>query len=435
MKIVMTNKDSYCKEISPRFSEKKANIKINFDKKYQKIIGFGGALTDSSGYLYSKLSKENKEKLLNLYYGEDGLRYNLARLTIGSCDFSVSDYDYIKDYEGNDFSLAHDEEYILPLLKEAKKISPEILTFASIWSFPKFYKTNDDKCHGGKLKEDCYDLGAKYFTNYVLNMQKEGIEIYGVSIQNEPEAVQTRESCIYTAEEETKLFKFIDKSFKKNNLQTKIYLWDHNRDAILRRANVYFNDEEVKQNAAGLFYHWYDGDKHIELSKVHELYPDKDLIFSEGCIELLNLNRDDPSSALATIENGLRYGKNYILDLLNYSTGFIDWNILLDENGGPNHVGNYCEAPILVNTKTGELNLMPSYFVIKHFSHFIKRGAYRVDLENNSDLLVVALINPNGEKIIIALNENNEEKELNIENNGKILTIEMEKGSIVTVVL
>ncbi len=434
MKIFGSSFNNYFYNVDYKITLDKEDILIKDNETYQTLIGFGGAFTDSSGYLFNKLSLENKKKFIDLYYGKDELNYTMMRLTIGSCDFSVSDYDYITKFDGSDFSLKHDEVYIIPFVKKVKSIVPSLLVYASIWSAPAFYKTNNDKCHGGKLKEDCYSLEAKYFTNYILAMSKEGIEIEGISMQNEPMATQSWESCLFTPKEEVRLLKETHKSFKENNIKTKLYLWDHNRDEVFNRATEYFLNEEARNIASGLFYHWYDGNCSANLTKVHNQYPEKELIFSEGCIELLSLNKDDPSKALNTMANALRYARNYILDSNNFSNGFMDWNMLLNQNGGPNHVGNYCEAPILYNEETKELMIMPSYYVIKHFSKFIHRGAKRIGFINNTDLLLTSFINLDGEIIVVISNESKENRRVNIKIKNETFNFNINSESVVTIV-
>ena len=196
-------------DFSHRFAEKEIHVDskeavnafINEKNPQQTIKGFGGAITASSAAVYESLSNENKQKVIDLLYGEDGLRYNLGRLTIGSCDFSPVLYDYSSKDDLSDFDLAYDKQHILPFLHDAffkKKLN----LLASCWSPLAKWKTNNDKCHGGKLKSDCYEKHADYIAHYCQEMEKLGYPISALTIQNEPEATQTWESCRFDEKEE-----------------------------------------------------------------------------------------------------------------------------------------------------------------------------------------------------------------------------------------
>jgi glucosylceramidase len=219
-----------------------------------------------------------------------------------------------------------------------------------------------------------------------------------MTIQNEPAATQTWESCLYSPEEEAEMALLL----KKRLPDTKIYIWDHNRDIMLDRINGSLSVPNAKEAVYGVAYHWYDGDKNAEIAKVKEAYPDLHILFTEGCVELLNLNKDDPSSAIGTFENGRRYAENYIRDLNYGSEGFLDWNLLLDMNGGPNRVGNYCEAPILTDGES--LHPTYSYYFIKHLSSFLRPGAKVMEVEAPEGVLAVAGKNQEGSLALVLLN-------------------------------
>lgn len=427
--------NSYFNELKPQEVESEiSDIIINDKVKFQKHIGFGGAFTDAAASVFKKMSDEQKELVIKLLFKEEGLNYNLGRLTIGSCDFSTCSYDYAHSIDSHDFNIDYEKENIDILLKRALDIK-EMTLFAAPWSPPVQFKTTDDKNHGGKLDKKYYHEYAKYLCKYVEAQQKRGIPLKYMTIQNEPEATQPWESCIYSEEEELSLVKTFKEESKNYNFNIEILLWDHNRDVLPRRAENYHKfDPNFGEYTAGFAYHWYDGDKWDNLTTVHNLHPNSLLVFTEGCIELLNLNANDPSSALGTINNAFRYAKNYINDSLNYSNGFIDWNLLLDEKGGPNHVGNFCEALIQLDTKKKELIVNPSYYVVKHFAHFIKPNAYRIDIKNNTDTLITSYLNPNGEIIVVILNEK-EDKHKVIEVRGKKYCIDLPAHSITTCVL
>lgn len=403
------------------------DVSIEFKKEPVKRVlkGFGGAFTDSASHVYANMDEKLKEEVKELYFGETGLRYNLGRVTIGSCDFSLTDYDYAKSDDFSDFSLSHDEQEIIPFIKAAKSKN-EITLLASTWSAPARYKTNGEKCHGGSLKDDCYDKFAAYVAEYVKHMGEEGCPIAAITVQNEPEAVQTWESCIYDVKQEARLLKELHALLP----ETHIYIWDHNRDALIRRAKGVLEDKRAYEAAYGIAFHWYDRDKFDEVRKCYELYPEKPLVFTEGCVETVHA---PDFGGMGDYSSFTRYGRNYLRDLNNGSTAFIDWNLLLDLTGGFNHVGNLCEAPIMSDGKTLRIN--PSYYAIKHLSHYLEKGAeiLHADLAD-STLSAAAAINPDGSLVLICLNEG-QERTISLSFGQQKANIHLGKDEMETIVI
>ena len=243
-------------------------------------------------------------------------------------------------------------------------------------------RTNNQMNDGGKLKEKFQDTWAEYYCKYIEFYERDGVPIWGISVQNEPEAVQTWDSCIYTGEEERDFIKnFLGPALKRNKyLDKKLVIWDHNRDLMVERSRAVLSDPDAANYVWGTGFHWYNGDHFDEVQKVHDEFPDKELIFTEGCQE------EGPH--LGSWDLGERYATSIINDLNRWTVAWIDWNLLLDERGGPNHVGNYCSAPIIVNTKTQELLFQSSYYYLGHFSRFFSRGDKIVETENTTDTLL-----------------------------------------------
>jgi glucosylceramidase len=229
-------------------------------------------------------------------------------------------------------------------------------------------------------------------------------------------ATQKWESCIYTAEEERDFLKnYLGPTLKKSGLgNTKITVWDHNRDLISQRSNTILNDPEANKYVWGIGFHWYEswsgGEPMFEnIRKVYDLYPNKNLLFTEGC------NENFKSENYQLWKNGERYGKSMINDFNNGTVGWTDWNILLDENGGPNHVGNFCFSPIHGDIKTGELIYTPSYYFIGHFSKFIQKGAKRIDcVTSRSNLISTSFFNPDGKVVTVVMNHSSEKIDYNL---------------------
>lgn len=410
-------------------------------KTFQTFLGIGGALTDAAAETYAKMPKEKQQEFMKAYFDKDkGIGYSLARTNIHSCDFSSGSYTYINEGDSGlkTFNVQHDKQFRIPFIKQAIAAAGGNLTlYASPWSPPAFMKDNNDILHGGKLKKEFYQPWANYFTKFIKAYEAEGIPVWGISIQNEPMATQRWESCIYTGEEERDFLKnYLGPTMKKEGLgDKKIIGWDHNRDLLYQRASTLLNDAEAAKYLWGIGFHWYEpwsgGEPMFDnLKKVYEAYPNTNLLFTEGCKEAFDLNK------VKDWKLGEKYGFNIINDFNNGSVGFTDWNILLDETGGPNHVGNFCFAPLHGNTKTGELIYTNEYYYIGHFSKFIKPGARRIiSSASRSQLLTTAFINTDGTVAIVVMNQGNTKTPYYLWINGKAAEVNALPHSISTLVI
>lgn len=406
--LTVTDQIEFTKAIQPLETE--ISVFVNPNKTFQTIIGIGGAITDASAETFARLPDDKKQELLAAYYDKIlGIGYTLARTHINSCDFSSESYSYIADGDKDlkTFSIDHDKTYRIPLIKQAIKAADnQLLLFASPWSPPPFMKDNHDMLHGGKLLPEYYPAWATYYTRFIKAYEAEGIPIWGITIQNEPMATQIWESCIYTSEEERDFLKnYLGPMMNREGLgDKKIIVWDHNRDLINQRASMIFDDPVASKYAWGIGFHWYEtwtgGDPMFgNVARVHEAYPSKNILFTEGC------NGPFTPEKYHYWANGERYGQSMINDFNAGAVGWTDWNILLDENGGPNHVGNFCFAPVHADTKTGQLIYTPSYYYIGHFSKFIRPNAKRVSTASSrSQLLSVSFINEDGKLVSMVMN-------------------------------
>lgn len=391
-------------------TENEISIFVNPQIRFQTMLGFGGAITDASSEVFAKLSPAVQDEFLKAYYDDDGLNYSLARTSIHSTDFSSGSYTYIDEGDADleTFSIEHDRQFRIPLIKRAiEAAGGELLVYASPWSPPAFMKDNKNMLRGGKLLPEFYQSWANYYTRFIKAYEQEGIPIWGITVQNEPMATQRWESAIYSAEEERDFLKFyLGPTMHREGLgNKKIIVWDHNRDLIGDRANTIFSDPEASKYAWGIGYHWYEvwtgsDARHNNLQNVYESFPDKPILFTEGTIEAFDTER------YQYWPNAERYASDMINDFNVGVVGWTDWNILLDETGGPNHVGNFCFAPIHADTKTGQLIYTPTYFYLGHFSRFVKPGARRVSSTvSQSFLLAASFANPDGSHVSIILNK------------------------------
>lgn len=414
---------------------------VDPDKTFQTFLGIGGALTDASAETFYKLPKAKQAEILKNYFDPlTGIGYTMARTNIQSCDFSSSSYSYVKDNDAElkTFSVAHDEQYRIPFIKAAMTAAGGKLTvFATPWSPPAWMKSNHDMLHGGKLLPAYDQAWANFFVTFIKTYEKLGIPIWGLSTQNEPMAKQTWESCNYTGAEERDFIKnFLGPTLEHSGLgDKKIIAWDHNRDLLYQRASIVLDDPEAAKYVWGVGFHWYEswtgGGKIFDnVKRVSEAYPKTNLIFTEGCAE-----RFDPAQ-ITDWKWGEDYGRNMIEDFNNGTVGWVDWNILLDEKGGPNHVGNFCFAPVHANTKTGELVYMNSFYYIGHFSKFIKPGAKRIiSSSSRGQLLTTAFQNADESIATVVMNQSGEKISYRIWLKGEAAEITSLPHSIQTVVL
>ena len=370
---------------------------------YQEWLGFGGAFTESAGYTLSKMSPDKQEEMINAYFGENGINYNFCRNHIHSCDFSLGNYAYVEDENDinfESFDISRDREYIIPMIKRAQAVSKnEIKFLASPWSPPAFMKDTKEMNHGGKLLPEYRNAWAKYIARYIKEYKKEGIDVSMLTIQNEPNATQRWDSCTYTPEEESEFgVEYLVPTLKEEGLQNvEVLFWDHNKDKVISRAEKVLESQKAKDSLAGIGFHWYSGDHFEQLRMFKEKYPDKKLIFTEGCIEKWKYK--------TPVKNAETYAHDIMGNINNGLDAFIDWNLYLDENGGPNHVENFCSAPIQGNTATDEIIYNPSYYYIGHFSKFIPVGSKRIGTSRFTDQIeTTAFLTPDNTRVVVVLN-------------------------------
>jgi glucosylceramidase len=417
-------------------AQEEATVFLDASRTGQTILGIGGALTDASAETFAKLPADKQDEIIRAYFDpQKGIGYSLGRTHINSCDFSSVMYTYVKenDRELASFSIAQDLKCRIPFIKRAMAAAgSEFSLFVSPWSPPAWMKSNRDMLHGGELLADCRPIWAAYFGKFIKAYEKEGVPIWGLTVQNEPMATQTWESCIYTAEQE--------RDFVKNHLgpelqraglgDKKIVIWDHNRDLMYQRAKVVLDDPEAARYVWGVGFHWYVGDHFENVARVHEAFPNAGLLFTEGCNYPYNEKKTGDWNW------GENYGKSLIEDLNNGAAGWTDWNVLLDEKGGPNHVNNFCYAPVHADTRTGKLTYMNSYYYLGHFSKFIRPGAKRIICSSTQDdIKATAFLNRDGTLAVVAMNLSEKTVPLFLWMDGKAVKVNSPARSILTAVL
>lgn len=309
--------------------------------------------------------------------------------------------------------------------------------YVSPWSPPAWMKDTKNMLQGGKLLPEFRQTWADYYVKFIQAYEQQGIPIWGLTVQNEPMAKQKWESCLFTAEDERDFVKgYLGPTLKKAGMSNKKLIgWDHNRDLMYQRASTLFDDPEASQYYWGLGFHWYEtwtgsAMQFDNLRRVHETYPTKNLIFTEGCVENFQF------SGINDWKLGERYGHSMINDFNAGTVAWTDWNVLLDETGGPNHVGNFCYAPVIGDTKSGKLLYTNAYYYIGHFSKFIRPGAKRIATAASRDVLqTTAFLNTDGKVAVVVMNSTDQEQPFQLWIKGQAAAASSRPHSIMTMVV
>ena len=437
-------------------SENPSKIQLNLEQKFQTITGFGGSFTESSAYLLNRLSKKNRDTILNAYFSEKGANYSLTRTHISSCDFSLNNYTYAPvadDFELQNFSIKEDMDDLIPMIKDAMAISKEGFNIiASPWTAPPWMKDNK-KYVGGKLLPEYYDTFALFFSKYLDSYKAEGIDIWGLTPVNEPHGNGNNwESMHFTPEEETDFVQnYLGPKLEADgNGAINILGYDQNRDGLKEWVDVMYKDEASSKYFAGTAIHWYESTYDFfpkALQYAHAKAPNKYLIETEGCVdsEIPKWQDDAWYWSKKATDWGYdwrepakkylhpkyapvnRYARDIIGCLNNWVDGWVDWNMVLDRQGGPNWFENWCVAPVIVDPENDEVYFTPLYYTMAHFSKYIRPGAKVIGLDNSdTDLQVTAAQNPDETIAVVVFNEGTTLKtfELSLGESSKLITIQ-----------
>lgn len=440
-------------------------ITLNPEEKFQTITGFGGSFTESSAYVLNKLSPANRNKVMKAYFSEEGANYSLTRTHIGSCDFSLKQYAYAMidgDKNLESFSIDEDKNDIIPMILDAKSISKEGFNIiASPWTAPPWMKDNK-KWIGGKLLPEYKGTWALYYSKYIDAYKKEGIDIWGLTVINEPHGNGNNwESMLFSPDEMT--------SFVQNHLgptleangkaNVKILGYDQNRAGLKEWVDAMYKDEKTSKYYAGTAIHWYESTYDFfpdALQFAHNKAPNKYLIQTEACVdsEVPHWNDDAWYWSKEATDWGWdwasekdkhlhpkyapvnRYATDIIGCLNNWVDGWVDWNMVLDKQGGPNWFKNWCTAPVIVDIEKDEVYFTPLYYTMAHFSKYMRPGAVRIGCKiDNKDLMSTAVKNPDGSIALIIFNPTEQKQSIEININTKKEYISINKKALQTVVI
>ncbi len=402
--------------------------------EYQVIDGFGGAATEAAAFTWSKLCEKQRLAVLEECFGKNGCNYRFLRVSIDSCDFSLGHYQAVTDPDDTEFisfSLERDEKYVIPFIKAAEEYLGEKLTILlSPWSPPNFMKDTGKRNEGGKLKPECHKQWAEYICRYIEEYQKRDLNVRMLTLQNEPNACQSWDSCLYKGEEE-KIFlrDYMYPALQRHGLDIGLYIWDHNKERAFERTNEIVDDDTLNM-INGVAVHWYTGEHFDTLRMIRERYPGLKLVFTEGCVAY---NKPGKNNQL---EDARMYAHDIIGNLNNGMNLWFDWNLLLDQEGGPNHVQNFCDAPIMCDTDNDEVRYKLSLRYLQHFGKYIHPGAIRIGVSKYTEKLdVTAVKNPDGSIVGIMLNKTARALPVSLRFEGKVAEVKLPANGIGTVVL
>eukprot|EP01041_Mallomonas_annulata_P011965 gene11965-25063_t len=372
-----------------------SRVHINSAHKYQTILGFGGAFTEASANNYFKLSEHIRAKVIDLYFGKNGIGYTLGRVHINSCDFSLDSYsfdDVNKDYDLNffDMQVTHDQAEMIPFIKDAMKASKApIHLLASPWSPPAWLKQpmSDGKKSmlgsafptGLRHEDKARKTWAKYISLFITAYKQQGVPIWAITPQNEPEFPAPWEACSYnTSSMHSFITEYLGPKLDDDHPEVLLFGFDHNKDHLFDWT------QQLMANGGsdyldGMAFHWYAGsnDRLMDgtfgydgLNASHHFMPDKLLLGTEGC--------SCPGVRVGDWLRAERLGHDIIFDMNNWANGWIDWNLLLDSNGGPNHLKNVCDANILALPGFSDIYIQPTFYYMGHISKYVPPNSIRI---------------------------------------------------------
>jgi glucosylceramidase len=445
--------------------ENALKIHLKPQEAFQTITGFGGSFTEASAYLLNELSQENRKKILEAYFGEDGARYSLTRTHINSCDFSLSNYSYAPvegDTQLDSFSIQEDKDDIIPMIKDAMKISRDgFRIISSPWTAPPWMKDNKD-WRGGKLLPEYYDTWALFFSKYLKAYKAEGIDIWGITVENEPLGNDSNwESMHFTPKEMTDfVVQHLGPKLEEEGHDVVLLGFDQNRgEELIHWTTEMFRDSMSRKYFDGTAIHWYASTYDYfpeSLQFAHEKAPDKYLIQTEACVDAevpkwqddawywskeatdwgWDWAPEDQKHLHPKYVPVYRYARDIIGCLNNWVDGWVDWNMVLDRQGGPNWFKNWCVAPVIVDPEADEVYFTPLYYTLSHFSRFIRPGARRIAFDHeDAEVMVTAAQNPDGSIAVVVFNPTESQKDLSVYLGQSSASFEIDAQAIQTIMI
>lgn len=418
-------------KITSKVASQNVTIEVNTNTFYQKMEGFGFAMTGGSATLIHQLPLEKQQSILNEIFGHSssGLGVSYLRVSIGASDLDESVFSYCDLPKGQidtslvHFSLAKDTVHLIPILKKALQINPSLKIMASPWSPPTWMKSNDSSV-GGHLLQKYYSTYADYFVKYIKAMNAQGINIHSVTIQNEPEHGGNNPSMLMNAQEQTEFVRdHLGPKFKQAKIETEIVIWDHNADHPNYPITV-LNDPKARQFIAASAFHLYLGEE-AALSEVHKAHPDKKLYFTEQW-----------TGAKGSFDGDFMWHLEHIVigTIQNWSSLVLEWNIASDAAYNPHTPGGCTECKGAFMIQGDKIKRNVSYYIIGQIAKYVPSGAVRIETKSSdNDIKTIGFKLPSGKKVLLILNKTTE-KQIGIRVGSEYFTINMPSQSASTLV-
>lgn len=446
-------------------AEKTVQIEVNSQEERQTLVGIGGSFTEGVSSLLARLSKEKRQEVIDAYFGPDGARYSLTRTHIGSCDFSRGHYCY-DEVKGDtllkNFSIKPDEETLLPLIKDAQAASKDgFRIVASPWTAPFWMKTNQDYV-GGVLLPEYQQVYANYLVKYLEAYKAKGVEIWGITPVNEPYGNNNNwESMYFDPPYEAAFVRdYMGPTLEKAGFgDVQILGYDQNRSDIPKWADAMYSDDAIAKYFGGIAVHWYESTVEWfpeKFAYAHDKAPNKHIIETEGCCDAeiphwkddawywqcegtdwgWDWAPDNQKHLHPKYVPVFRYARDLIGCLNSWVDGWIDWNLVLDRQGGPNWAENWCLAPVIVDPNVNEVYFTPMYYAMVHFSRFLRPGAKVLGVKcDDKEVMATAVLNPDGKLAVVAINQGNKPVALDLAIDGKHYNVTISKEAIQTITL
>lgn len=429
-----TYPDHYMKEAPTAILDEKIRksdslITLSVDKTYQSMLGFGASFTDAACYMIDQLEPRVQEELLKDLFSPEGLNLSVGRLNVGSSDYARVPYNYAprpNDLKLASFNILYDKDYIIPVVKKSLLANKDLFLLSSPWSPPGWMKTSNTM-YGGAMKDEYLETYASYYLKYLQAYKEEGVTIHAMTTQNEVDTQQRGKmpACLWSAEQESRFITdYMGPMLKQSGLDTKIWLLDHNFD-LTPRVLASLENEKLRSFVDGIAYHPYKGKPEM-MQEVLQKYPDMNLYLTER----------GPHLPLEKWTVDWAFWGNMISSFINNGcSAFIGWNLALDENGKPNIGPFVCAGMVTIHSQTTEVLKGGQYRTLWHFSHFVKRGAKRIDYTTNlKSVAISAFVNPDGSIVTVLTNPGSEMK-IGLKTGSSQVKIMLPANSVSTVVM
>lgn len=404
-------------------------IVLDAGKTYQPILGFGAAFTDAACYMFNQLPAARRDALFTQLFHPGELGLNVNRVCMGASDYATKLYSYCDgdaDPELTRFSIDHDRQWILPMLREALAKNPEMFIFGSPWSPPGWMKSNGSML-GGNMQRRYMHSHAQYFVRFIQEYAKEGVPIAAVTVNNEVDTDQDGRmpACLWPQEYEVDFIRGqLGPALEKAQLGTQIWMLDHNYN-LWGRALASLSETDVLKYCQGIAWHGYVGDA-ARVTQVQEAFPEVGMYWTEGGPDITNAD-------YAT--DWVRWGKTFTSNLRNWCRAVTAWNYALDHEGKPN-IGPFpCGGLVTVHGDTKEVTYSGQFWAMAQFSKFVKRGAVRISSEGDlNDLFHVAFKNPDGQHVLVITNAGSSPRSVTLSMQEQYAEVQLTPNSVTTLI-